>query len=355
MKLKKTEILSYGKSRMLDWCSWWKNSNFMKGKHRTNNRIIRLVDKTDLSVFVILFFAGLFLCSFAYYFLSFFGHGLESTFNKEKVDYLSSLYFSIVTISSLGYGDYRPIGTGRIISVIEVIYGLVMISLVVAKIASERQSVLVKLIYSSDNERRIKEFKESLFHLSETAVFYQKDPFDENKIRKLVKEIKCLIHSLKSYLIFHIKQGILLEVGAQKNIQGILKLFYRLQCNCLLLSKYSQKSVRTDLESISVKLIYIASFYVQEEEEVKSKQILEKMKIEHRNYRKFVKDNLKHPNDRAIKNTLVMTPSLSDLVEKILPKQPWKKHIHKEVAFNLAISNKLAHKTISFLVEAKRV
>jgi hypothetical protein len=75
------------------------------------------------------------------------------------------------------------------------------------------------------------------------------------------------------------------------------------------------------------------------------------MQLEHRQYIKFIKSNLKRPNGRATRKNLIITPSLLKLVKNQLPKQPWKKHIHKDVAIELAISNKLAHKAISTLVK----
>jgi hypothetical protein len=98
----------------------------MKQKHQTNSKLIRFVDRTPLTTFVLFFFAGLFICSFAFYYLSKINQGIKPTFDGGSIDYITSLYFSVVTISSLGYGDYKPINFGRAVAVFEVIYGLII-------------------------------------------------------------------------------------------------------------------------------------------------------------------------------------------------------------------------------------
>ena len=45
--------------------------------------------------------------------------------------FITCLYFSIITATTLGYGDYHPIGSGVFISVSEVLLGLVFFGLLV--------------------------------------------------------------------------------------------------------------------------------------------------------------------------------------------------------------------------------
>ena len=55
------------------------------------------------------------LCSFAYYFGN---SGIEECFGSYERK-ISSIYFSIVTFTTLGYGDIQPIGHYRIFAAIE--------------------------------------------------------------------------------------------------------------------------------------------------------------------------------------------------------------------------------------------
>lgn len=67
-------------------------------------------------------------------------HGLVEIQDDGCVSLLDAIYCSIVTASSLGYGDIHPIGISRIVAATEVLGGLVVVGLAVTKLASERPS-----------------------------------------------------------------------------------------------------------------------------------------------------------------------------------------------------------------------
>lgn len=74
------------------------------------------------------------------------------------------LYFSVVTITSLGYGDLQPKGLSRFLAGIEVVLGLTLIGLMIAKLTSERVSHFISSIYVSDTQRNLVDFA-STFNL----------------------------------------------------------------------------------------------------------------------------------------------------------------------------------------------
>jgi hypothetical protein len=59
----------------------------------------------------------------------------------------SSIYFSFVTATSLGYGDIVPVGGARVLAVIESVAALLLFGAVVAKFVSHRQDELVLEIH----------------------------------------------------------------------------------------------------------------------------------------------------------------------------------------------------------------
>ena len=80
--------------------------------------------------------------------------------------FLQGIYFSIVTISSLGYGDLRPVGVSRVLASLEVFLGLLFVGIMIAALTSRRLSHLVSRLFVSDARKRLKDFS-NLFNKSE--------------------------------------------------------------------------------------------------------------------------------------------------------------------------------------------
>jgi hypothetical protein len=82
-----------------------------------------------------------------YFFLSrtFPAHGLTSK-TDVVISVLDSGYFSIVAITSLGYGDIAPLGFSRLIAAAEVLIGLIVMGLIIAKLAVEAVYI-VRIIF----------------------------------------------------------------------------------------------------------------------------------------------------------------------------------------------------------------
>ncbi len=128
-------------------------------------RILRLINEIPLGwmftglATVIFGFAGV------YWLLGHFGAGLlEFTYETQReVTFGDALYFSLVTVSSLGYGDIRPIGWTRMFVGAEVIIGLGFFGLLVAKISSVKQDHILRELYYVDlMERRLGKYIDGL-------------------------------------------------------------------------------------------------------------------------------------------------------------------------------------------------
>lgn len=72
------------------------------------------------------------------------------------------LYFSIVTISSLGYGDIRPIGWARVLVGAEVLIGLAFLGLLVAKISSVKQDYILRRMYTEAVDSKLDKYVREL-------------------------------------------------------------------------------------------------------------------------------------------------------------------------------------------------
>jgi len=113
-----------------------------------------------------------------YYVVSPFSQGIQSTLStpqtkastNEHVSFGNSIYFSVVTITTLGYGDFTPQGWSKILACVEVFFGLAMMGLIVAKLTSKRLSYHVRRLFSADAQRRLEEYATDFQRLQETFV-----------------------------------------------------------------------------------------------------------------------------------------------------------------------------------------
>jgi hypothetical protein len=87
-----------------------------------NSKLERMTIRAILGYYVL----AIVLFALSYYFLTPLGNGvsLDSSTPAANLTFVDTIYFSVVTISSLGYGDLRPIGLSRILSSLEVLAGL---------------------------------------------------------------------------------------------------------------------------------------------------------------------------------------------------------------------------------------
>jgi Ion channel len=69
--------------------------------------------------------------------------------------FLSALYFSAVTATSVGYGDIVPIGVARVIAIAESLAGLLLFGCVISKFVSRRQEQLIGEIHRIAFEDRL--------------------------------------------------------------------------------------------------------------------------------------------------------------------------------------------------------
>jgi hypothetical protein len=77
----------------------------------------------------------------------------------------SAVYFSFVTVTSVGYGDVVPRGLARVAAVLEAVTGLLIFGAVVAKFVSRRQDEVVREIHRVTFDERIDRIQTNLHML----------------------------------------------------------------------------------------------------------------------------------------------------------------------------------------------
>ena len=104
-----------------------------------------IIEKSSLPVLIVCFLASYAALAFVFTVIYYFG-GLFEGSSPFGVSLLSAFYFSIVTQSTLGYGDLTPVGAGVPLAVIQTCLGMVFFALgagvVVLRDADSRQEVL---------------------------------------------------------------------------------------------------------------------------------------------------------------------------------------------------------------------
>lgn len=109
----------------------------------TKSEMLRALEKLTVGKLFVTLVVVIAFFSVIYFLLGYLDEGIVSTAeNDERASYWDCLYFSVITVSSLGYGDYKPIGMSRIFAGIEVLFGLVFIALLVCQLASKSVHLL---------------------------------------------------------------------------------------------------------------------------------------------------------------------------------------------------------------------
>lgn len=171
------------------------------------------------------------LFGIAYTLLTPCGHGIGQTLDSPSdITFLTGIYFSIVTISSLGYGDMHPVGFSKILACIEVLFGLVMIGVMIAKVTSQRLSYHVERLFSSDAQKRLENFATEFaaFHrnfetiISDFGDAYQRIPgklpsADKSaliaRFQEIISAFQSQCTALHSYLLDETSQGNYFEIA----------------------------------------------------------------------------------------------------------------------------------------------
>lgn len=283
--------------------------------------------------------------AFGIFLLSPCGNGIIPTTDSPKaISFWDALYFSVVTISSLGYGDYRPIGYGRLLAAAEVICGLVLIALIVSKLASDRTSTYVRLLYTSDSERRLKEFKSDIQSRLDGLKTSHRNHDHKSKLDE-VRSLGLIAINLAKYYEYQVRVGALGENWARKNslriTQAIVKSAEELGLvgKAAATSQEERQQIETTFRHMERAVAAIADTH-ESDDFLSSKQQLSRTIESHKRYAAEGRTKPTHSE---------VTPFVLEQVKRVLPPKPWPKNVHKTVAQQLRISNKLAHKTISQL------
>lgn len=301
-----------------------------------------------------IFLGGIVICWLSFYFLSPAGNGIVSTVNpKDDVSLFDAFYFSVVTISSLGYGDFRPVGYGRVVAIFEVIYGLVIIALIVSKVASERTATLVRLVYTSDIEKRVREYTEENNRKSEVLKNAIRT-HDYDSMHTSINGFRIIFTAYLHFFIFQKKEGYIDGRWAEKMF---LKLLRSVRASTESIAEISRLSNLTHQERnncskamnrASIFSAALTQYYTDQNIHGNAGHI-EKTINDCKNYLKKLESGNAHP--------ITLTELSDELIEKVKIEfstiEALDSNTHKIIAKKLRISNNLSRKAISLIINQK--
>ena len=226
----------------------------MGGSGRVCRLMARWLDDISLLLLLTIFVLLVVLFGAFYTFMTPSENGvIQSNAESGAFDFYSGLYFSIVTVSSLGYGDMYPVGLSKVAATIEVLLGLGLVGIMIAKLASRTLSHLVSRLFVSATRERLKEFEELydksvdtfrdlLYKISDT---YQTTPGSKriqanrdtpiDLFAKAIKELRTACSDLFNYVSAETTESaffrLVPETGATKLADSIERAFFALsQC-----------------------------------------------------------------------------------------------------------------------------
>lgn len=82
-----------------------------------------------------------------------------------------------MTVSSLGYGDMRPIGYSKAVASIEVLFGIFFIGIIIAKITSHRTSYHIRKLFKDNIKQKLNQYAVEFETLNEIIINTHADDF----------------------------------------------------------------------------------------------------------------------------------------------------------------------------------
>lgn len=296
--------------------------------------------------------------------------------NKHATTFSDAVYFSIVTFTSLGYGDLSPQGLGRFVASTNVILGLVFVALLVGKFASERQQSILLLLHTSDCQRRLNEFTEQLQKL-DAMLTAPAEPESTKANRETLKISAERLEIISNYLIFNSNQARLVDFGNDSALFALYDEIARMQRTCISIHKAEKEDLLSARRSLAVAtkcLAIIKLMLAFHKHAILRTSYLESFAKKIRASFKLIEPNTPSPLTLRV-NTLydkmcfeaellrrwsssTLGPLVMDNVRNKMPTGPikdWPEGVHKEIASQLGISNRLTQKCLDELIRLSKL
>jgi hypothetical protein len=180
-------------------------------QRKFSKRALRWIDEVSLTTLIVIAAFVVLCCALGFWYWC----GLAYSNDNRPVTFGNSVYFSVVTFTSLGYGDIIPVGYGKVLAAVEVVLGLAFLGTGIAKLSSAKQNYHLAQLYARDAQERIEDYVISLRQWQKS---YRVgiETLKEGKTLSpgagaLHNELSVLLLRIYTYLSFEIANGDLLN------------------------------------------------------------------------------------------------------------------------------------------------
>lgn len=308
-------------------------------KPNLTTRFGRLVER--LSYLNLLVLAGCTICAstLLVFFLTPFGNGISNECKLSVATFADSLYLSIVTFTTLGYGDITPVGFAKVIECVNVSIGMALIAIFIGRVASERQAATLLLLASSDMERRLMDFANSVKDLTRDVAVEPPEGRVE-RVRVATKLLSAMIEAVKNYVFFNANQAPQAFVNAGSAVSALSASM--IDAHAAVIETYKSGTmtvgVERRLDSIARRLEGLAA-----------SMCLIDVSRQERVVR--VSNQMAGTREKLVTwlKSHVTAITLANVLGECLrgPIAAWPKGHHKEIAQRLGLSNSLVQKCIA--------
>ena len=122
----------------------------MSHDHRSEEHwLMHLIDQLSLRRWLSLWVGTVFISALFYWFASLYmeGHGVRCTIHngmkESSISFATALYFSCVSTTTLGYGDFAPEGISRVFTIFQACLGMIVIGVIISKILARHQEQMI--------------------------------------------------------------------------------------------------------------------------------------------------------------------------------------------------------------------
>ncbi len=138
-----------------------------RGFGTTRHRFLDILDRLSFGKIFLLWVLMIVVFGLVFFILSL-DEGNALLYQGKVIDksikgIFDSVYYSFITATTTGYGDITPQGLSRLFAIIEVLFGVIVSGIILSKLVSVKQEVILEEIYNISYEEVVDRLKNGLY------------------------------------------------------------------------------------------------------------------------------------------------------------------------------------------------